>query len=334
MTKLMAAVDRWATRPVSVLGVSGARCLLGFVGFMYYASQYTDRQYLFGPDGVLPHHEFTKQLGGTLNLYAWSSSQVWFEVVFHAGALVALAVMLGIGSRLGLAAHWVLLWSVYQRQPALLDGGDNLAYVVIPLLLLTRCYDRFSFPAGLVGRFKGNLPVGVRALSAPLHNLGALAIAAQICLVYVVSGLYKVMGQVWQDGTALFYIMRVPEFELPGISSIAYGNDWFVYMGTYSTVLFMVYFPLGIIAPVLRPWTAAMSIMFHISIAVFMGLTGFALTMIACDLVFLSSFLDRALSRGRVLWVRAANRVHRGNPGAHVEADSTLSVAETEKAVH
>ncbi|MEJ8643319.1 hypothetical protein WKI68_21860 [Streptomyces sp. MS1.HAVA.3] len=54
---------------------------------------------------------------------------LWFEIVFHAGMLAALAVTCGVGGRLGLAVHWALLWSVYQRQPVLLDGGDNLAYL-------------------------------------------------------------------------------------------------------------------------------------------------------------------------------------------------------------
>ncbi|CAL9310749.1 MULTISPECIES: HTTM domain-containing protein [Streptomyces] len=330
MSNFMATVDRWSIRPVSVLGASGTRCLLGFVGFMYYASQYADRRYLFGPDGVLPHRDFTEQIAGTFNLYAWSDSSAWSEILFHAGALAALAVMLGIGGRVGLAVHWALLWSVYQRQPALLDGGDNLAYVVIPMLLLTRCYDRFSLSVGLVDRLKTRLPGAVRALSTPLHNLGVLAIAAQISLVYVVSGLYKVMGDVWQDGTALFYIMRVPEFELPGVSSLVYGNDWLVYLGTYATVLFMVYFPLGILIPVLRPWTAVMSIGFHISIAVFMGLTGFALTMVACDLVFLSASLDRALSWVQLVRRRAAHQWRATRAGVTAADTAALSAPEAE----
>lgn len=330
MSKFMATVDRWSTRPVSVLGASATRCLLGFVGFMYYASQYTDRQYLFGPDGVLPHRDFTEQVAGTFNLYTWSDSSSWAEVVFHAGALTALGVMLGIGGRFGLAMHWALLWSVYQRQPALLDGGDNLAYVVVPMLLLTRCYDRFSLSVGLVDRLKGRLPGAVRAVSAPLHNLGVLAVAAQISLVYVVSGLYKVMGDVWQDGTALFYIMRVPEFELPGVSSIVYGNDWLVFLGTYATVLFMVYFPLGVLVPALRPWTAVMSIGFHISIAVFMGLTGFALTMVACDLVFLSAFLDRGLSWSQSVRRRMTQHWRDKRAGVSAVDAAVLSVPEAE----
>lgn len=298
LNRMSARLDTWSLKPVAVTGVSGTRALLGFVGLMYYVSQYQERNYLFGPGGALPHHDFKAQLTG-FSLYALSASPVYFQAVYHLGIAVALAVTLGIGGRPGLALHWVLLWSVYQRQPGLLDGGDNLAYVVIPFLLLTRCYDRFALPTGVAGRLAQRLPGRLRAVSVPFHNLGVLMVAAQICMVYVVSGLYKVMGEEWQDGTALFYIMRVAEFELPGWSHLVYENDVLVVLGTYGTVAFLVYFPLGVLVPALRPWAAAASICFHLSIAFFMGLTGFALTMIACDLVFLSGALDRALLRIR-----------------------------------
>ncbi|MFD5735825.1 hypothetical protein ACFWIY_23795 [Streptomyces sioyaensis] len=332
MKKLAATLDVWSTRAISIAGVSGTRALLGFVGFMYYVSEYSERGYMFGPDGVLPFEEFKKELT-SISLYALSSSQLWFELLYHAGALVAFCVMLGVGGRFGLALHWLLLWSIYQRQPVFLDGGDNLAYVVIPFLLLTRCYDRFAFPTGFARRFADRVPGAVKAMSVPSHNLGVLAIAAQICLVYVTSGLYKVMGQVWQDGTALFYVMRVPEFELPGWSRLVYENDWLVHLGTYGTVAFLVYFPLGILVPKLRPWAAAMSISFHLGIAVFMGLTSFALTMIACDLVFLSLPLDRTLAWSRDVYSRTVmgkRRVQMATPQNRAEAAGASTHREQE----
>ncbi|MEU8589123.1 HTTM domain-containing protein [Streptomyces sp. NPDC048664] len=317
MNKLNAALDRWASVPFGVVGVSGTRAVLGFVGLMFYVSQYADRNYLFGPDAVLPWHDFVSQVheNGSFSLYAWSSSEAWFQLIFHLGLITALMVTLGIGGRVGLACHWVFLWSLYERQPVLLDGGDNLAYLVIPMLLATRCYSRFSFPSGVADKVARRLPTHLRSLTTPLHNLGVVAIAAQMCLVYVVSGLYKVQGQMWQDGTALFYVLRVPEFTLPGVSHLVYDHDLAVVAGTYITVFFLVYFPLGVLVPALRPWAAAMSISFHLGIALFMGLTGFALTMIACDLVFLDRELGKAVSIVSELAVRLRRRARReGGP--------------------
>ncbi|MET3987103.1 DCC1-like thiol-disulfide oxidoreductase family protein [Streptomyces sp. PvR034] len=316
MNKFLLFLDRAGSRPVGVLGVSGTRLLLGFVGFMFYASQYGDRAYLFGPRGVLPWAEFVGKLhdSGAFSLYALNSSRLWFELLFHAGMLAALAVTIGVGGRAGLAVHWALLWSLYQRQPVLLDGGDNLAYLVIPMLLATRCYDRLSLPSGLARRLAERVPGVLRSLSTPLHNLGLLAVAAQLCLVYVVSGLYKVQGRMWQDGTALFYVLRVSEFTLPGVSSLVYENDVLVVVGTYATTLFLVYFPLGILVPRLRPWAAVVSIGFHLSIAVLMGLTGFALTMVACDLIFLSRPLEAALRRTGAIVRREHRTSQRDSP--------------------
>lgn len=315
MKRLISAVDRWSSVPLGVVGVSGTRAVLGFVGLMFYVSQYADRDYLFGPHAVLPWREFVAQLhdDGSFSLYAWSASEAWFQLVFHLGLVIALMVTLGIGGRAGLACHWVFLWSLYERQPVLLDGGDNLAYLVLPMLLATRCYDRFSLPSGVADRLARRLPTHVRSLTTPLHNLGVVAIASQMCLVYVVSGLYKVQGQVWQDGTALFYVLRVPEFTLPGVSNLLYQNDFLVVAGTYVTVIFLVYFPLGVLVPALRPWAAAMSISFHVAIALFMGLTGFALTMIACDLVFLDRELGKAVSTASQLAGRLSRRVRHEN---------------------
>lgn len=180
MNAFAARLDAWSLRAAAVTGVSATRTLLGFVGLMYYIGQYQERNYLFGPEGLLTHDEFKEQLSG-FSLYALSASPLWFQLVFHAGAAVALAVTLGVGGRPGLALHWVFLWSIYQRQPGLLDGGDNLAYVVLPMLLLTRCYDRFAFPTGLAHRIAKRTPSMVRSLSVPVHNLGILAIATQMC---------------------------------------------------------------------------------------------------------------------------------------------------------
>ncbi|MGW2743167.1 hypothetical protein [Streptomyces sp. NPDC001450] len=68
---------------------------------------------------------------------------------------------------------------------------------------------------------------------------------------------------------------------LPGVSNLICHHDSLVVAGSYVTVFFLVYFPVGVLVPTLRPWAAAMSISFHVAIALFMGLTGFTLTMIA-----------------------------------------------------
>ncbi|MFC7511320.1 hypothetical protein ACFQV4_14160 [Streptomyces thermocarboxydus] len=96
MKSITDRLDVWSLRPVAVTGVSGTRVLLGFVGLMYYVSQYQERNYLFGPDGVLPYEDFKAQLTG-FSLYTLSASPWYFQLVYHLGIAAALAVMLGVG---------------------------------------------------------------------------------------------------------------------------------------------------------------------------------------------------------------------------------------------
>lgn len=68
-----------------------------------------------------------------------------------------------------------------------------------------------------------------------------------------------------------------------------------------------------------------MSIGFHLGIALLMGLTGFALTMVACDLVFLSRGLDEAVSLGSQLIDRMRSHSAK-SAGAAVESHPTAAV--------
>lgn len=291
--RLGAALDLLASRRLAASSIGLVRAGFGFVALMLYASHYGQRSYMWGPDGVWPWQFFVEQLDqhGTFSLLALSRSPTWFEIVFHAAMLVSALVMIGWGGRGILLLHWVLLWSLAQRNPMLLDGGDNLAHIVVLMLLLTRCFDTFRlFPA------RGRSVLSQHWGATLLHNVGVLAVGAQISLVYVTSGLYKVQGQLWQDGTALYYVLRVPEFMWPGVSEHVFTNAYLVTVGSYAATLLLTLFPVAILVDWLRGPVTVMMIGFHLSIALLMGLTGFALTMIACDMVFLDQ------------WVRSAHR--------------------------
>ncbi|MEU7416805.1 hypothetical protein AB0B23_08945, partial [Streptomyces antibioticus] len=77
------------------------------------------------------------------------------------------------------------------------------------------------------------------------------------------------------------------------------------------------YFPLGILVRRIRPWAALVSIGFHVSIAVLMGLTSFALTMVACDLIFLSGGIERTLTLARRAYKRVIRLRNGSGPGGN-----------------
>ncbi len=48
----------------------------------------------------------------------------------------AIAFLVGWRTRAATAAQWVFVWSLFERNPALLDGGDNLLRLVLVFMLL------------------------------------------------------------------------------------------------------------------------------------------------------------------------------------------------------
>ncbi len=72
------------------------------------------------------------------------------------------------------------------------------------------------------------MSVGIaRRLGSLFHHAGLAAIILQLCILYGASALYKVQGEMWQNGTAIYYITRTQEFAWPGVSSsLSPARSW------------------------------------------------------------------------------------------------------------
>lgn len=302
--------------PRATTSVALLRAVVGVCGVAFYLSDYRLRHLLFGP-GVLETPQMADQrltLSGSASLYQAVSGATGFDVLFHLGLGLAVLVAIGVGGRLVLALHYVFIWSLYATNPLLLDGGDNIIMIVGLLLLLTRCHDRLA--VSLLWR-RPRPPWRATVL---LHNTALLMMAGQICVVYLMAGLYKVQGRLWQDGTALYYVLRVPEFTWPGVTEHLFRFDWLLVVGAYATVWISIYFPLLVLVRRTRLLAVLLMTGFHVSIALLMGLTSFAAIMVACDLLFVNRHVERGLdavgSAGRAA-ARPALRVLSRVPRPH-----------------
>ena len=113
-----------------------------------------------------------------------------------------------------------------------------------------------------------------------------LAIALQVSVLYSTAGLTKANGDLWHHGTAMYYISQVQWFSLP-IMRDMFKNPIITTMSSYVPVLYQLWFPVAMLSPLRRLWIG-IGVLFHIGIAVFMGLVTFSTVMIALDLMFIS----------------------------------------------
>lgn len=108
-------------------------------------------------------------------------------------------------------------------------------------------------------------------------------IRSQILLVYLVTGVYKVMGVHWLDGTALGIVASDP----------GYGPAWLAGMPVLSTLLNYAVLGLQFLLPVAvwfrstRMPILIVGALFHLSTALWMGIPEMGLAFIACYPIWL-----------------------------------------------
>ncbi|MFD7860861.1 HTTM domain-containing protein [Streptomyces sp. NPDC059783] len=120
------------------------------------------------------------------------------------------------------------------------------------------------------------------------HNATLVVIMAEVCLIYATAGWYKIQGSRWQDGTALYYPLKLDYFSpWPALSDILASSGLMVMVVTYATVAVQVAFPFTLFNRRVKNVLLVVMICEHAGIAVLLGLPFFSMAMIAADAVFL-----------------------------------------------
>ncbi|WP_405404245.1 HTTM domain-containing protein [Streptomyces sp. NBC_01104] len=160
------------------------------------------------------------------------------------------------------------------------------------------------------------------------HNATLVVIMAEVCLIYSTAGWYKIQGSRWQDGTALYYPLKLHYFTpWPALSDILASSGVMVMVLTYATVIVQVAFPFTLFNRRVKNVLLVVMICEHAGIALLLGLPFFSMAMIAADAVFLPTvflvWLGGRAALGRDLLVRRRNgKGRRGEvPGPRDGAD-------------
>ncbi|MFT4401690.1 HTTM domain-containing protein [Bacillus sp. SW14] len=266
----------------SLIGASILRIGFGLIILYTYAINYRQRYFIWGPNGM-SQTDYSEQVR-PFTLYSLGDSTVYFEIIFHLGILSAILFTVGYKTRIVTILNFIFLYSIDQQNPVILDGGDNIMSITLIYMFFIETNKYLSVDKMLKkeGKFSNNYYLSI------IHNFGVLSIIVQLCILYLNSSLYKVMGELWQNGTAIYYILQVQEFNLPWISNIIISSDFLIVSSTYFTILLQVAFPFLLFNKVTKYIALALLITLHLGIAVVMGLITFSLTIIVIDAILIS----------------------------------------------
>lgn len=304
MTALHRNAYRWlADEPQHRTGIAVLQRAIGAALLFRVFTEGPFASFLWGPNGV--GYGSMASVMGPLGIFLdlFFLSEIGTRLILVALAVAAAGLLFQRSTRLATFVTLATFTMIMERLPDLGDGGDNITSLVLIYLL-------FALPAGRAVR-QG-------ALSVWIHNVAVLAIGAQLAVLYFTSGFMKMNGSVWHHGTALYQISQVEWFSIPATRTL-FKNPAFATVATYSTMLFQVWFPVGVLSPLRLPFIAV-GIMFHIGIAVSMGLLTFSTVMIGLELFLVT---DEEYRRLGAFVSRLATRIRAARPAPSLVLEKT-----------
>lgn len=316
VTRLLDSGEHWLfAGKKATYGLAVMRICLGIAIMGSLAASFLDRHYVWGPGARwMEPWLATDQFGFPFtSVFGEGDSTVVFTAKYVALFVVAVAFTLGWRTRVVTPVLLILLTGLMRLDQVATDAGDNIARIMLLYLCFADTALRWSLDARRRARAAAAPPQERRArswspppwLGTLFHNIALMAVAAQIFVIYVTSGLSKVQGEMWQEGVGLYYPLRIGQYApFPGLNEFVYSNGLFVTVGSYVTVFVQVFFPLLLMHRGTRVVALLAIFVMHVSIAVTMALPWFSLAMLAGDAIFVRDTTYRALAR----WVRSSRR--------------------------
>ncbi|MBS1637237.1 MAG: hypothetical protein JST26_15060 [Bacteroidetes bacterium] len=205
----------------------------------------------YSDEGVLPI-SILKQYNWNpyyFSLHAISGS-VWFEAfLFILNALCVLCLLIGYRTRLFTFICWIFLVSLQNRNPFILQGGDELLRLAI--------FWGMFLPWG--ERYAVQTPTKRDNDYFSFANLGYIILVAS---VYFFSALLKASPEWHEEGSAIYYALSLDQIRMP-LGSILYRHPDLMRFMTHFVYWLEVVAPLLMILP-LKPkysrWIGALGI--------------------------------------------------------------------------
>lgn len=143
---------------------------------------------------------------------------------------------------------------LYYRHSYGLDGADQMSLLLIVTLFL--CFVFVSNPA--------------------IQEIGVFFIALQLSLSYTVSGIAKLVSKKWRNGTAVQGILSTYTYGMNFTRNNLTKNKFLCWVICWMTIIIETFFPLVLfLSPEITLIFLAFGFLFHLSIAIVMGLNDF-----------------------------------------------------------
>jgi hypothetical protein len=113
-------------------------------------------------------------------------------------------MLVGYRTRVGTIGYWVLLVSMYNRNPALIFAADDV--------LCTLMFWVMFLPWGACDSFYSPLNTYQLQLPETVISSATFALMCKQYFIYIFSGAIKTKSPIWVDGSALYYALSFDQY--------------------------------------------------------------------------------------------------------------------------
>lgn len=275
-------------KPCSPVPLGLFRLLFGLLALAYALMLFPDRWLWFSEQGALPLAVSNRYNGAgaggyRLELLNWTGADHVLTLFFVVFLLASLGLTLGLWTRPCAFVVFLCLNSLHNRNNVIHNSGDTVMMVMSIYLVLAPSGAACSLDR-LWRIFKGQEGDQPPLVVPWVQRLMQL----QVSIVYACTGLSKSSGSLWQEGTAAYYPLQLPEsarFKMPLMDA---NHLWAINLLTWGTVASELALGFLIWVPRLRLYVLALGVLLHLGIEYSLNIPLFSFLMIASYLVFLS----------------------------------------------
>ncbi|MFW2387343.1 MAG: HTTM domain-containing protein [Polyangiales bacterium] len=301
--------DRFLTIDVRTLGL--ARIYIALLLLFDLARRSLEMSVWYYESGLLPNAMLDKH---PMRTYGYSflfdvSSDAGIQIAFIFIALVYLAFLFGIFTRVTHVLAAACLISLHIRVDFLANGGDFVFCNLMVWSAFLPLGSAFSFDSWR--KKMAGLPI-----ESPVVSWAVLVICLQLAVIYAFNAIHK-RGDTWVDGSAVYWLAHQERIVTwLGLWMRENLPFWVFQAMSYGSLVIEYLLPILILSPWGRPWTRRAAIAgiwaLHLGIAAVANVGSFSFVMMGYSM-FLVSPEDWE-------WLRAKLSLRRGKDARAVAA--------------
>lgn len=276
----------------------------------------------FGPNALI-QRELARQLHQSD--YAWS--YLWYTdsmaiMWAHEITAILISLCLGVGllTRITAPLAWFMNLMICHRMTGFLFGFDQVTMMLAMYLMISPCGSLWSIDSyfrkhffqrgnrnektvsdlaknNRLDRFNFLLPTADPTSSV---TIATRLIQLHLCIVYLFGGISKMRGEMWWDGSAMWFSAVAYEYQSLNLTWIG-RFPLLAALATHGTLFWEVFYCAAVWPKATRPFVLAMAVLVHGGIAIFLGMITFGFMMIVANFSFvephwIAKYLDKSQS--------------------------------------